>query len=82
MSIMTDKRGDMTYQSVRSIATYIAPMANMTWNQAYYRIRCHHILLRKSYECTYVVASSRALVITGLSRDFILIIILELLVKG
>ena len=57
-------------------------MANMTWNQAYYRIRCHHILLRKSYECTYVVASSRALVITGLSRDFVLIIILELLVKG
>lgn len=28
--------GRTTFQSVRSIATYIAPIAKMIWNQAYY----------------------------------------------
>lgn len=35
------RKGDdgIAYQSVSSIATYIAPIAKMIWNQEYYTVR-------------------------------------------
>jgi hypothetical protein len=67
------------YQSVRSIATYMAARAKITWNQEY--LKMLELKQRESSRTAYVIASAKTLVISGFTR-LVFAVLPCLLVQG
>jgi hypothetical protein len=55
------------HQSVRSMATYMAPSAKMTWNQEYYTI-WHKRHPNNNGNETDVIPRSRTFIVTGFAH--------------
>jgi hypothetical protein len=67
--------GRTTFQSVRSMATYMAPMAKIRWNHEYWWCMVRE-LKGVLVDRTNVVSCPSTFVITSLADDFVLVLIL------
>lgn len=67
-----------TYQSVRSMATYIAPMENITWNHEYCGndFSSQNVVGEDRAGTAYIVSCPRTLIIPLFTLDVIIIFIL------
>jgi hypothetical protein len=80
--VLNGLRGDEgAHQSVRSMATYMAPSAKMTWNQEYYMI-WHKQRPNINGNETDIIPGSRTFVVTGFTHVVVIVIVLVVLVQG
>jgi hypothetical protein len=64
-----------TYQSVKSIATYIIPIAKIKWNQEYYGDMRSEGPVYTVKENSHIVTSSGSFIIPRLSEVFLLFVL-------
>lgn len=68
--------GRTTFQSVRSMATYIAPIAKMMWNQAYYGAASVSLVNeRDERRGSYVITGTGTLVVASLAHGVVIVIL-------
>lgn len=70
-----DHETQATYQSVKSIATYMAAMLKIIWNHEYYDTTIEHLRDKEERQYTHIISQSRLLIITLFPDNLILIIL-------
>jgi hypothetical protein len=64
-----------TYQSVRSMATYMAAIEKIMWNHEYYGgMKLSAMINQESVPRTYIISCACAFIVSGFTDYFILVL--------